>query len=370
MPEKYCPLCGKPISEEETFCKDCCENASKRSFLDILSDNTTTFREEEENLPPPETEINQAENPQEEEAEKKSAKPINRKYITLAVAVVALFLVGGSVFYFINKQEREKKQVELNYWFSCIEKNTPNGYSEYLISYPNGYFREEAQNKITELRDAEYKRWEKVKKSSDLNDYYLFIRDYPDTPFKNEISRTMDSLSWIIAEKNNTKEAYLAYIESSQLGNISGYYRTIAQERYDYLKNTKEVEGEELKALKTTVSNLFQTLSKQQYSVLPDLFNTVIYNFYGEKSLPAATIIKSIQNDAKNNKIISLKYTPNFNTFTALRNPDSIYLINIVVDKEVKTKAKKTNTQTSKEKLRIELNSKMKMQSMYIQDKQ
>lgn len=368
MSDKQCPLCGKPVNDDESFCSDCSESAKKRVSLDIFEDEepvvtiktVSTEIKSEDSVEPEEdiTERRVQELPNE-------PKKTNKKRIFLLLSLLVLFVAICIGLLLLNKRYRESRDAELAFWYSCIEQNTPLAYSKYLLVYPEGDFQKEAQRKITELRQTEKDNWLQVKKSSDVNDYYSFLNKYPDTPFKNEVKYLMDSLSWGIAQKENTAESYQTYIENCNLGNISGYYSSMAKERYDYLKNIKIVEGEELDNVKNAISAYFKALSGQKFSNLSKIYAPVISDFYGEKNHTSTVIIKSMQADIKKNSIKSLTYTPDFDSFSVLQDSTGLYFTDLKVEKKFSYKTNKT-TEVINENLRIELTPQFEIKGMFI----
>jgi len=367
MDKKQCPLCGGQMDDnDELFCSRCNENAKQRDTLDLLTEEDSNLEPNDDSPVPvtPATEKQEEKNqPPHDKKNKKKKKTI----FFISALAVSLFLAGIVIFFIFDKKRKEANNIELTFWFSSIEENTPQSYSKYLQAYPNGQFSSDAQLKIAELRRIETEDWIRLKKSDNLQSYYSFIDKYPATPFKNEIKHIMDSLSWIMAERDNTAESYLVYIENYNLGNISGYYASIAEKRREYLKHTKRVEGEELAAVKEAITNYFHYLSAQSYSKLTDVFPATVSNFYGEKNHSSAKIIKTIQADAQKNSIKSLSYTPDFEVFAVSRDSLSVYFTDLNVEKHiVYEKKKKKVPETIKERLRIELTPELYIKSVFM----
>jgi len=171
----------------------------------------------------------------------------------------------------------------------------------------------------------------------------------------------MDSLSWNVAQKENTAEAYLVYIQNSDLKNISGFYREIAQSKYDYLSKVKKVDSDEFNEIKDIVNTFFKTLSSHQFKKLTDLFSTPnVNNFYGARNRSTAMIIKSIEADMDRNKIKSLEYEPRFESVKIVKDGDGIYIVELTVNKKIAYKTNKTSDNIS-EKLHIELTPQKKV---------
>jgi len=325
------------------------------------AENTAPISEDEIEPEAEPLEPENEENKTEEDSIPVKRKKLNIKLlVSLSVGIVLCMslLAGG---YYLNRQQKQKEDAELRFWYLCIERNTPQAYSNYLQIYPRGKFKGEAQNKITKLREVESTAWEQLKKSSNLNDYYAFLSVYPLTPFKAEARKIMDSLSWKVAVKENTAEAYLAYVQNADLNNISGFYREIAQSKYNYLSKIKSVEGDEFGEVLETLGMLFKTLSTHQFKKLTDLLNTPsVNNFYGARNRSSAMIVKSIEADMVRNNIKTLVYEPQYDSIKVSKDDKGIFIVSLPVNKKISYKSKK-NKENILERLHIELTPEKKV---------
>ena len=379
MLNKQCTLCGRPANKEEFICRDCLESVHKRESIDILLAEI-----EEEQQQPEKTEENISGNIIIEPVNKSepnniipvSKKPVDNRrrkkkhytkhYLILSLGLLICVVLGFS--FYLAEKDIQKEDFELNLWYLSIEENTPEGYSNYLRMYPQGRFNEDALAKIHELRTSEYLEWEMVKKSPDINMYYSFLNLYPNSPFKNDVAKIMDSLSWETALKENTAESYQYYLENVQLNNISGLYRGLAQERYDYLSQSKELEKEELEKVKEVIKQLFLALSKQEYNSFNLVFSKTITNFYGVRNKSAEVILRSIKIDMDKNKVKNLSYSPEIKSLQAHINNKGTIVVEIKVKKKIVYKTKKA-TESIDEIIHIDINSDMKIKSLYTKGK-
>ncbi|WP_165040765.1 hypothetical protein [Dysgonomonas sp. ZJ709] len=390
MTENKCPLCGKDVVEDEAFCRDCQEIAltshasqfadeenaedievvTNFSTVSIEIENNaiseTTFAKEVEEDIKEEESIKDAEGPSSQE---ESTDPIPRKsnkksIIFLLIGLILLISIGGiRAYMYVQNKEAEAK--EAAFWNDCIDKNTPLAYSKYLVQYPEGQFSTMAQAKILELREQERQEWAKLRKSTDINAFFAFLTDHPKTPYEREIRHTMDSLSWATTSNENTAAGYLAYIENVKLGNFAGEYRSLAQERYDYLSQMKTIEGEELASIKKTLTNFFKTLSSNKYKDLQKEMAPTLTNFFGAKNTTKEAITKSIESDLKTRKIKSIAYTVNMNSLEVIRDNKNIYFMTLPIERQITYTDKKKKKETTKLIVNIELNSEKEIQALY-----
>lgn len=357
---KKCPLCGGNTTDEEAFCRDCQEiaqNSYSEEFLiqedaeDIQQEEIIFFPEEVEN----ELYSSDEQSPLVNKNNKKGK-------VFLIVGFIFILLVGGvGVYYYL--QDKNAKENEARYWNQCIDENSPQGYSKYLVQYPDGRFSEDARTKIVELRDKEQIEWERLRKSNDVDALFSFLTDHPDTPYTREISNAIDSLSWLKTISDNTADSYLAYLDNVKIGRFVGEYQTKAQERYDYLSQLKTLEGEELVELKKIIDDFFKSLSSRDEKDLAKRMVPSLAKFYDAQNQSSKKIIESIKSEFKKNKIRSISYTPITDSIEAIVDNKGIYFITLPV-KEEKTYADKKK-KISEYLLNLEMDNNKRLQTVY-----
>lgn len=389
MSERICPLCGKPTHESEDFCRDCQEIAQKSTLSEIVEDYDSPVQEADggvsnelernrvtdnnEELAEGGSEMEDTSSPADTETQdKESAEPSEKPkqprsskklLIFYGVGLVIFTLIGVLSTYQIVK-DRQSEETELAYWNQCIEENTPFAYSKYLFRYPEGQFTDQAQAKIMELREKERKEWEELKKSTDLNAYFAFLADHPDTPYAGEIKMLMDSISWQTTVKENTAEAYLAYLDNVKLGHFEGDFQTQAQEKYDYLSQLKTLEGEQLAEIKKDLKEFFRLLQDKQYKKLEPLMAPILIKYYDAENKTKEAVIETIQNDLKENKIKTVGYTLNTDSLDVVQDNKGIYFVTLPVKKEVTYTDRKKKKELRHSTLSLELNDKKQLQAL------
>lgn len=389
MSERICPLCGKSTHEHEDFCRDCQEIAQKSTLSDVVEDQDLTVKENYERVPNQlqqnrVTENNQVlpesgseiednsssadieiQDKQNEQPIGKTKQPRSSKKLLIfyGVGLVIFTLIGVLSTYQIVK-DRQSEETELAYWNQCIEENTPFAYSKYLFRYPEGQFTDQAQAKIMELREKERKEWEELRKSTDLNAYFSFLADHPDTPYAGEIKMLMDSISWQATVKENTAEAYLAYLDNVKLGHFEGEFQAQAQERYDYLSQLKTLEGEQLAEIKKDLKEFFRLLQDKQYKKLEPLMAPILIKYYDAENKTKEAVIETIQNDLKENKIKTVGYTLNTDSLDVVQDNKGIYFVTLPVKKEVTYTDRKKKKEQHRSTFILELNDKKQLQAL------
>ncbi|NDV95591.1 hypothetical protein D0T84_11810 [Dysgonomonas sp. 521] len=367
-----CPLCGKETQGEEIFCRDCQEIAQNSYAEDLLyHDNKDTATSgSDENASGEDT--HQIENndgiiPPSEGANRDTFYKRNKKILTFFFIGLIIFVIVGMSGAYMRMQNRNTEATEIAFWNKCIEDNSPLGYSKYLVQYPEGKFSEEAYRKIVELRDNERKSWEKLRNSNDIDALFAFLTDHPETPYGREIRHAIDSLSWVAAQKQNTADVYLAYLENAKIGRLNGEYATPAQERYDYLSQLKTLEGKQLDEVKKLVSAFFKALSSNNSKEIQKLSMDTLNKFYESKNYLSKNISDSLKTAYKAGRIKSVLYTPLTDSIDAILDNKGICFITLPLNKEV-TYTDRKKKERSRPTLGIELYNK-KLQAVYVKGK-
>lgn len=373
-----CPLCGKETQGEDIFCRDCQEIAQNSYAEDLLyhENQNTAPSVSDENANEngtdsvPGKDINQIENndniiPPSEEANQDTFYKRNKRILTFFFIGLILFIIVGISGAYMRIQNRNTEATEIVFWNKCIEDNSPLGYSKYLVQYPEGKFSEEAYRKIVELRDNERKSWEKLRNSNDIDALFAFLTDHPETPYVREIRHVIDSLSWVAAQKQNTADVYLAYLENAKIGRINGEYTAPAQERYDYLSQLKTLEGKELDEVKKIVSGFFKALSSNNSKEIQKLSMDTLNKLYESRNYLSKNISDSLKTAYKAGKIKSVLYTPVTDSIDAILDNKGICFISLPLNKEITYTDRKKKKEHSQSTLNLELNNK-KLQTVYI----
>lgn len=339
--KKQCPLCGKNIEKEGAFCEDCQNHVDNQYTTDFLEkqdlDEKPEFEDELEPNDDGRVEVVHDEPvaiapPEEEPAPPTQKKGLSKGVIFLLVGCLVLILVGGISALKVT-QDRKSIENEDQFWSMCVEENTPVAYAKYLVAFQNGRYMDEANKRIRDFREAEIKAWEKLKKSSDINDFYAYISENPETPHIKQIRFLMDSLSWLSAKKDDTQDAYKAYIENVDLGNLSGNHVGEAKDRYKYLSEIVTLEGGALDSLKTEIDRIAKGMSQTDPKALLKIFAPEV-SYFGKDTVNTK-LAESIVKERKDKKIRTVAFTPQKKTVKARKDNQDIYFIELTLNKDI-----------------------------------
>ncbi len=353
MTNNKCPLCGKETNDDESFCRNCQEIAH-----DAYSDELLAHSEPKEKALTSSvtTNIEKSENSEDGDLPTTKIPKSNKGLIIfICVGLALMLLIGGISYMFL--QNKNAEETEIAYWNRCIEENSPLGYSKYLVQYPEGKFSEEAHSKIIEIRDNERKEWHKLRSSSNIDALFVFLKDHPDTPYNREIRHVIDSLNWLLTIKENTADAYKAYLDNIELKHYEGEYEPQAQERYNYLTQLKTLEGEELDEMKKIFVHFYKSLSLTDSKGIQKFTTQTLLNFYNSKNQDNKAIADSIKLSIKKKKIRNISYTVLTDSIEVILDNKGIYFVTLPVKTEITFIDKKKKKEHFENIMSIELNS-------------
>lgn len=208
-------------------------------------------------------------------------------------------------------------------WEEARAADTKAAYERFLEKYPEGRFSEEAQSRLTKLREPD--EWRTAKSSGKQRDLRLFLEKYPSGRYasmaQQELTRLEEEegVSWKSASQKDSVKAYQLYLESypeeqhadvaraglDELEDESDWRRAVADDGYqEYLE--KHPEGrhadnarEKVEKLRqATVRKVDEAYARMRRSV--ELART-LETFQGEERIRAANelifLVGSLRDD-------------------------------------------------------------------------
>lgn len=366
---KQCPFCGKPVREDENICEECKDHMDHQYTTDFLDDDRINSSSHDL---PVEAENIEAILPIEDrivennESEVSIEEPKRRSKMSRGIIFL---IVGSAILVFIGvvgaldiARSRNSEATQEAFWMKCVEENTPLSYSKYLVRYPDGNFAEEAEKRIRASREEEIQAWEKLRKSSDINAFYAYLSENPKTPHLDQIHQIMDSLSWGTTLKDNTADAYKAYIENANLGNISGAHVNEAKEKYDYLSQIVVLNGASLESLLLDLKAFFKKMSENKPKDLLKEFTPKAFYYTAEMS--STEIVASISKKYTEDKIKKITYTLKPESVLAKQDNKGVVFVDLSVEKEIIYNVKKKKSDNLTQNLMLEINNDKLIQSI------
>lgn len=377
MGEKICLLCGKRNKNDDPFCDEC-QQMVKNELPEYLLKKENSERTSSQNVLSPKEESqecniknNEIDDPnfallkQRELLLKKDRTGKNKSSVILIIGLILLITVGV-ISYLVIKGEKNSETIEIAFWNECITENTPLSYSKYLVRFPNGLFTQKAEDSILKLRKQEQNDWNNLQNTQNIDAYINFKMMYPESPFKNVITKKIDSLAWIQTKSCNTDSAYLRNLQRVDSGLYAGEYAQIARESYNYLSSLIKVKGEALKTIKTNMSEFARFLSIEKYDNARKFVTPTMNNYLGKTNIETKNIIDDLKKYNKENKIKTINYSFGTDSLEVYRNKNGIFLFDITVIKQTKYIDKKKADEKAKFLLSIELDSMKQLQSVML----
>ena len=180
----------------------------------------------------------------------------------------------------------------------------------------------------------------------------------------------MDSLSWAEASSVNTADAYKAYIDNINLGYFTGNYQPLAQERYDYLSQLKTLDGDELKAVRKLIDDMFKSLSSRKYKDIKSAMAPVLNNFYGSKNVPSEALTSMLETKIKQQQIKDIIYTPDTDSSEIILDNRGIYFTDLPVARQIIYKDRKKKKENTVHNIHLELDKNKKVIALYENSKE
>lgn len=357
--EKECPLCGKKIRADETICQHCKEYADNQYDVRLTNDS--------ENADIVVQEENREDQKQQENREIPKSKKKSKTLIFFLIGCVLVLIIGMWSIY--NVRENLKLgETEDMYWNMSVEENTVTSYSKYLVRFPDGKYADLAHEKIEKIRAQEIDEWENLKKSNDINEYYLFISDNPKSPYLAEAKNRMDSLTWLQTIDDGTAEAYKAYLSNIDLGNFVGLYSQEAKKRYDYLSQIRPLTDTELDSLKVELKAFYNMLNLLDKKALVGSLDSTF--FYYNDTISNLALVDTLKQGYKRQDIDEMVYEIADSTIFAQKDQYGLVFVDLIVNSISKSIVKNTTKKKAKpqivsssksDTLQIRINNKHKV---------
>lgn len=334
-----CPLCGKAKSNEQPFCSACHRKMRDEYELNLPSypkkSNTPVEETIAAKATPAATECSPSKQGIATLPTAKNPKRSGRaKKFFVGMLIVLLLAAGIWAFYqyvwVAYNQERAA-------WENALNENSPTGFVTYMNAYPSGKHFEEAQKRMMELKGNEHSSWETLKTSDDMEAFQLFLKQYPNSPYKNLVLDKVDSLSWIASMNVNTEQAYADYLELAKNKMVKGGFSTSAQERYNMLHQTYPTKAGELDTLRAQVKNFYTVLSESDYMQLHHFLAPKVYRFFTMTSSTPQAIVTGLSVKQSKSDSVKVKFLPDIRSLQYEKTVGGGFKVNIPLSKTTVT---------------------------------
>ena len=274
------------------------------------------------------------------------------RYIPFVVSIAITALIAAVCLYFYNdsKISKETQAFEL-----AINSGDISQMDSFLRNYTYATIdhKKAVQEKIADItKQKEDLSLGMVTRDKDKLTQYL--KDYPESPQKQVIMRTIDSLDWEDAMKTNTKNAYDKYIAA----HADGIFIKDAKERIA-VKTSIGTE-EDASMAKTIFREFFLSVNGNQAERLTATLNSTISSFAGTADASRNDVIGWMRNQHKedvSNVIWKLNHDYKITKRELFEKKD--YLVEFTAQKTIVYKDGRSATEHFKVKSNVSNNNKI-----------
>lgn len=252
-----CPECGHSVSDKAPYCPSCGAP---------IAGNMTTNPTQDQSLQQPE-----ASDPQQNPQKKSSNKGI------IICSLIFAIIVCGVCFYYYSNAKNDKEQEAYEYAMTSQDAAVLNGYLETYPDAPQEH-RDSIAAHIEALQQAD-RDWTNAMVSGSRSAIEQYLRQHPESPYKAEALRRIDSLDWVAADKANTVEAVEQYLEQ----HADGAFVDFANEKMKDLNSTT-VQDEERQMIVSLMNTFLQSLNNKDEDALSSTVNPLMKSFLGKSN--------------------------------------------------------------------------------------
>ncbi len=323
--------------------EDANENDESSEMVEQIEDDFTYVDTDGDNLQRPEHVEDESDN---------DGGNGKHRYIPFVVSIAITALIAAVCLYFYNdsKISKETQAFEL-----AINSGDISQMDSFLRNYTYATIdhKKAVQEKIADItKQKEDLSLGMVTRDKDKLTQYL--KDYPESPQKQVIMRTIDSLDWEDAMKTNTKNAYDKYIAA----HADGIFIKDAKERIA-VKTSIGTE-EDASMAKTIFREFFLSVNGNQAERLTATLNSTISSFAGTADASRNDVIGWMRNQHKedvSNVIWKLNHDYKITKRELFEKKD--YLVEFTAQKTIVYKDGRSATEHFKVKSNVSNNNKI-----------
>lgn len=290
-----CPHCGVNIAGNLRQCPNCNEYClnSQETCPNCGTDLSVV---KEENLEPQKEQAPQKAT----EIKEKNAKK-NHKALVFSISFfVLLMLIIGGLYYLdyrndVIREEREFARLE--------DTSTPEYYNDFLAKYPKSIHFQEVKDRLNILLD-ETEEWNKMMLNFSRAEIEKFMNAHPYSKRLHECEDIIDSIDWNDANKTNTEEAIINYLNTHP----NGKYAEEASQKKNEL-SLMRITAQDKAIIRNSLETFFTiAMSKQDVSLISEAISEKMENFCGTQDATPEQIIAFAKNKMAAD-VLGLHYT-------------------------------------------------------------
>jgi len=270
---KTCPSCGIDIAGNVTSCPECGQIMLK-GWAECPHCHCVVNTEASDVVPIPiavkvgdDGDVEQTAivpvRVEEQPVKKKKRKGCSTWTALVVAFVIALVMVAAG-FYFYKNQEQKN---EMRAYENALQSDHPMVLQSFLDLYADA--PQEHRDSIVAHLEALKKidsDWTSACVTGTKADLEKYMKLHPQSIHNTEALLLIDSLDWVTAQREDTPEAYMAYMDAHH----DGSYYDEAHAAYEQL-DARKVKAEDRKFVSQLFGSFFQALASQDEEVLTSL---------------------------------------------------------------------------------------------------
>lgn len=244
-----CPGCGVQIAGNVVRCQECGEVYLQDQPMCPSCHCPKPGNAAPRNVVTPQPQAEQPQAPADPETQ-----PKKKSYAALIVSVIFALIVCGVAWYFYHDAKMSKEREDYEF---AMKSTDPMVLQQYLDQYKDAdaAHRDSIQAHLALLQQYD-EDWTNAVVSGSRTELERYVREHPDSPHKPEALNKIDSLDYVLAQKDKTLEAYKAYIEQHPDGRYAGEVRDAMKAILD-----RQVTPEEEQIVKNVFRRFFQAIN-------------------------------------------------------------------------------------------------------------
>lgn len=247
----------------------------------------------------------------------------NKKALYIIIAVLVVLLIGGGAWFVCANNAASQEEMA----YQILENNdNPQDYQDFLEKYPNSEHADEVRQRLTKLEEM-LAKWNTIALSDNINDFINFKNTYNDIQYGRLCDIKIDSLDFIIAQKQGTPEAYQHYLDSHP----DGRYASEASIAQGTLRD-QEVDEQDRQQISSIVTEFFNGFASLDDNRICSNIASTMDKFLKHSNVNKSNVLSTIHT-MFNEHIQSCQFNVN-RDFQIKRNGTS-YVATFTVDQHI-----------------------------------
>lgn len=318
-----CPECGQQVSDKADFCPHC--GIKIAGYVTPASPNDQGYTSSHKQRSEDNT------------VSKDRGKRGGYVLPLIVFTIIALIIVGASIYYKTTQSEREQKEFEY-----AMQSHDPMVMQMFLSKYADApqEHRDSVNKRFGDLTQLQ-NDWNNAVVSGTRAALEEFLKKHQDSPHRGEVLNKIDSIDYEIASRENTIAAYNRYLQLHPDGKYAGQVQNSIED-----KKMTELQPEEEATARAVCKRFFQAINAREENKLLETVTDCLTDFLNRKDASSADVV-TFMNKLYKEDVTNLNWHI-LDDFKAekVKKEDNTYNVKAVFSAELKIE----RTDTSKEK--------------------